>query len=742
MKQDTEQRNQGSGIFLVLIIATALGIGIYSTLNLVQGEFLRNKKAAVYHEAKQAAESLIQASMADLKDRFEAQTSFTTDALSPTNNPLYISDEFVDIYTADGDLSHLVIPETRKYTSTAQFNTEETEVIAGQVPPGEWVYIDPRVPGNEDDALAGTRVFERNIEIISKATVDRAQVGKSTVYARQYLQVRDAPLFAYAIFYNIPMEIAPGPPMDIYGNVHSNTDAWFQAGDRLDFHSKVTLAGDMYHGRHPDSGQSSSDGSVRFTDGSDNLVNMQKDSSWPTDSESASDFTGDWLTSDASDFVDISNQIWDYNVQTADHGILTQNPVGVSDYIEDTDDSTDAKESYNSAYNLIQPVLDSSQLEIPDESTDPDGYTAAVALNEIEQQKYAYKAGLTVSVESDGDIKYYTYERDSDGNLTYDASNQPQKISLTPPAAVVSYKPFIEDEDNNVISGMHDKRQAEDLNIIEIDIEKLKDLLHEETVETWGTETEQSPENWWNGIVYVDFPQQNSVSDRDDYVNPAIDGWGVKLVNGEVIPNPEFAHSDDIYGTSIATNQMMYVEGNYNADGDLDTGSPTEPDNEDTFADEGSEAPAALIADSITFLSNSWDDADSTSSSLSDRTASDTEVSAAILTGLVPSGETGSSSYSGGVENFPRFLETWAGGKTLQIRGSIVALFESEVGTRGWGYGNVYSAPNRAWGFHESFAEGFLPPGTPNTRRYSAIDFQLLSKSEYEDQIETIKSYF
>ena len=223
-------------------------------------------------------------------------------------------------------------------------------------------------------------------------------------------------------------------------------------------------------------------------------------------------------------------------------------------------------------------------------------------------------------------------------------------------------------------------------------------------------------------------------------MNPAIGGWGVKVVNGSTIPNPAFAHSKDIFGTSLATNQMMYVQGDYNSDGDDSSGSPTSPDSNRDFADEGEEAPAALIADSITFLSDGFDIAKSDGSS-NDRIAQDTEVSAAIMTGLVPSGETGSNSYSGGVENFPRFLEKWTG-KTLTIRGSIVALFESEVGTERWGKGGVYSPPNRDWGFHEKYAEGFLPPGTPTSRGFRGRDYMDLSSDEYASHIARIKSEF
>ncbi|CAA6676851.1 MULTISPECIES: hypothetical protein [unclassified Lentimonas] len=720
-------RKQGSSLILVLIIATVIGVGIYSVIGLVSTEFRLNKKAIVYNEAKQAAESLLQSSMADLKSRFENQSAFPTDTLSPEKSPLYISSEFIQIHSDTDSLSHLTLPTKTVFTSESDFNTEPTEIIGGQIPPGEWRYIDPLVPGNEQDELKGTRVFERSIEMISKATAAQTQVGTSTVYARQFLQVRDAPLFAYAIFYNVPLEIAPGAQMEIHGPVHANTSTWLQSSDSLDFYSKLTIAGDLSHGRHPDATGGTSNGDITITNSSGVQTSLQT--------------TDGWMETGVDDFVDLTNQAFGGNLQTSEHGVSAQNPVGVNDYIEDTDSSTDQKESYNSAYNLIQPILNESELAYPSATDDPEGYAEATRLNEIEKQKYAYKAGLIIRVDSSGNISYRAARRDSDDTILYYDNGKQSTRRLEPTTDIATYKPFTED-DGTITSGMYDARLGEDLDMIEIDVGALKDLVDKNDAADWddtGSDDSQ-PEEWWNGIVYVDFPEQNSSSDRDDNVNPAIEGWGVKLVNAETIPNPSFAQDDNIYGMSLATNQMLYVQGNYNADGDLDTGSPTEADNSN-FGAVDEEAPAALIADSITFLSVDWDDADSNKGKKDHRVAGDTEVSAAILTGLVPSGESGSNSYSGGLENFPRFLEKWSN-KTFLIRGSIVALFESEVGTAPWAGGEVYSPPNRAWGFHEKFGEGYLPPGTPNTRQYRAVDFEIINKDTYEEYVQRIKTYY
>ena len=58
-----------------------------------------------------------------------------------------------------------------------------------------------------------------------------------------------------------------------------------------------------------------------------------------------------------------------------------------------------------------------------------------------------------------------------------------------------------------------------------------------------------------------------------------------------------------------------------------------------------------MIADAVNILSNSWVDTNPNNSA-----ASNTTVNTAIVSGIVPSTN---CYYSGGAENFPRFLENW-----------------------------------------------------------------------------------
>ena len=124
--------------------------------------------------------------------------------------------------------------------------------------------------------------------------------------------------------------------------------------------------------------------------------------------------------------------------------------------------------------------------------------------------------------------------------------------------------------------------------------------------------------------------------------------------------------------------------------------------------------------------SGSWTSGTSTQIKLG---ASFSEYSFAMLCGLVPTGKNGVNQTSGGLHNFPRFLEDWSG-IDCRIRGSMVALFECRVAKEPWNL-RVYSPPNRVWGFNLLFDAGYMPPLTPKTVQLRRIGCNDVTKADY-----------
>jgi hypothetical protein len=165
----------------------------------------------------------------------------------------------------------------------------------------------------------------------------------------------------------------------------------------------------------------------------------------------------------------------------------------------------------------------------------------------------------------------------------------------------------------------------------------------------------------------------------------------VRVTQGAILPSR---------GLTVATGDPMYVWGHFNQ---------TNSSNLAT-ADTSTTLPASLAADAITILSPNWSDANS-ANAVASRTASPVTVNAAFLAGAV---DTADGAYGGGMENFPRFLETWGLANPFTYNGSMVKMFPSLYATNTWGHSNVYSPPKRDWAYDINFNDpAKLPPLTP-----------------------------
>ena len=713
-----KKTKEGSVLVLILVIAVTSGLVLSSLSKLAITEKRFNDDSRLLLEAKEAAEATVECGFSQLVNRFEQRTSFPINSLSPDANPIVLTDDFYGLFSGgDGMARSKINLPANPYDPTVSWNTRDTELIAGQIPEAEWKFIDSRTPGNEFDPLRDKLVFIREVSVYGKATVEDENTGyRHSAYVQQSLQVRDAPLFAHAIFYNMDMEIAPGQDMDIYGAVHANGNMYIQANQSLDFFKNVSATGHIYHGPNPGISKGTSNSRVSFHDGLGDQVSMHDGNRW--------------IDSRLDDFGTLASNRWNGNVQGYQHGIQHHNPVAIDDYVADNPDTPANDDPLNYAYQIIQPLQNQTAAD----------YNAG-----LEEQKFAQKAGMVVDVNIwSKDVEVYRYRYDKEGNLSYFNNGEPKKHILFEEKDafpdflnVDSFKAKKDD----VEGGLYDAREGRGMSLVEIDVGKLKEAVEANNKPNkgkkyWGTNAWAKPDEWWNGIVYVDFPLQKD-PDRPDGVVPAVTGWGLKLVNGKEIPNPDWKHKDDLYGMTLATNAPLYVHGHYNADGKSHTGSPTEPDVNDVTK----EPPAALVADAVTVLSEDWEDEDSIKGLKKRRANTMTEVAAAILTGLVPSDKHNNNKYSGGVENFPRFLEDWR--TALRYRGSMVALFESEVAKGTWKYGgNRYTAPSRNWGFNSLYAQGFYPPGTPNTRTFRRVNYRNLTESEYAAKLAELENDF
>ena len=226
--------------------------------------------------------------------------------------------------------------------------------------------------------------------------------------------------------------------------------------------------------------------------------------------------------------------------------------------------------------------------------------------------------------------------------------------------------------------------------------------IHMDELRLWSdaSRADRSPR-----IIYLNFTNLGGSTNRDLV--------SVRLRAGGQLPMP--ATSADTGGLSMVTERPLYVLGDYNT----------------TVW-----RPAAIMSDAITFLSNPPNAAmapcalpgwcDSQQAGPIQRSASNlTTVNAALLSGHSATpcdyarAGCGVPPYGGGLENFPRFLENWGGGRIFRYTGSLVSLYQSRFVTGLWGNvtngGAYYTPPTRQWSFDVNFRfPERLPPGTPS----------------------------
>jgi hypothetical protein len=200
-------------------------------------------------------------------------------------------------------------------------------------------------------------------------------------------------------------------------------------------------------------------------------------------------------------------------------------------------------------------------------------------------------------------------------------------------------------------------------------------------------------------------------------------GWD-GASNSSKVPMPGF---------TVASENPVYVQGDYNTysgDGTWTLPNPVEPN-------PLTHAAAAIIADTVTLLSNNWLDTGYSTAPAGPtstgslyrpfdannyRAATTTYYRMAIAAGKTinfphPGYSTSTTYYGtdGGLHNFLRFLENW-NGDSLFYKGSLVSLFYSTYNTGTFKCCNymVYQPPVRNYRFDQLFENPQnLPPGTP-----------------------------
>lgn len=728
---------RGVALVTVVLLSTFIGITAAVLLRYAIVEFRLNERTALRFAAKNAAEAMLEYGSAELMARLQRNVNFSTGEL--TSSPLTTQTTRKSVLYAAG------ASNTVSDSSLALYASSYSE-------PGR-KYVDPGDPGNDFDPLRGQNIRSQTIRLLSTATATSASgLVTAPAYATTTLEIRDVFLFNYAIFYNLTMEFHPGADMTISGPVHSNVDSRYTASSMLRFQSPVTAAGKIVAAPLSNAGAGRPTGqNVQFATGLDQNADGVPDTialNSNTITGANGSALGTYVDSNlasrsaANTFAQVASQTWRGNAQDSSMGVIQQNLPAIT------------AANTTQAHDLIEP-RDTSVTS-----------ASAADVQARESQKFSNKAGLYIVQGAPG----------TDGAAT---GTPPAPVAFKSAADAAAYKSAASrsawraanpDKVITLPTGlvknnrrMKDWRENKTVNTVDLNLAVMRTAVNPSGSATAAQKFQVNGTDWdldatsggWNGQVYVEVESPLSGYTATSDVGSLGSGSGtataVRLVNGSQLPNRRAANPANSLlpeGLTVATNAAVYVVGNYNSPGlnaGTRNGTAVGTETTATIGDpKDNEVPAAVVADAINILSSAWwnsstglpaGDTNSFNSAASSRVAANTEICAAFLTGNVPTSGTGNlnDNYSGGVENFPRLHENWSatGNRTLRYRGSMVALFNSEVATGRW-IDASYGAPTREWGFNRMFADGRQPPGTPMLRSFRRLDYRDISKADYD----------
>jgi hypothetical protein len=228
----------------------------------------------------------------------------------------------------------------------------------------------------------------------------------------------------------------------------------------------------------------------------------------------------------------------------------------------------------------------------------------------------------------------------------------------------------------------------------------------------------------------------------------------LKLVDGSLgnvplLSVPIVYNGTNYYGGfTVASENPVYIQGDYNSNA-ADTTWNTPP------VDKAGMAAAAVIADTVTLLSDSWDDrvsmlgtsGNASPTNLGNRPTTSTYYRVAIAAGKnmtftfptawPEAGGEDDIGTDGGIHNFLHLLENWgSGGVTENYKGSLASLYYSTYNT---GFFKcctaVYGVPNRNFFFDADFSvPAGLPPGTPMFRDVESLSYRQLLTTRQSTQ--------
>lgn len=663
MKNSTKHSISGSSLLAVMFVITVMALMLGAVYTITTGEARFMKRSVDRAIAVAYADGVLES----LYDQWRMAMAQTQD---PTQRSQGFSNEELSTLLTTPSLSQLPPPSGM---SLASWNVQAADP-----------YLAPQAGSASRPVIeAGTESRLRiRMYYLASTTVN---FPGGTVTAQRRFTRSGHNIFDNFLFSIRPVtEIHPGPPMYVSGKIYAGGDL-YMAHSSLHLQQDVSYTGSMtldYKGG-PLTNETSTYWDSRYGVNTPSITS----SAWPANDPP---------------HVGPQQKLFDTPLSNLDPNFIDDPS---DNNVNNTDPSKGPVNPNDNGFGeIVKKVTDSSQ---PDPlQTDSIGGSERMFNN--------------------ADYRIYV---DAGNNVTIarpDSSNRNNDILVTSGA---DYNAIMSAITTNTT--LYNSRESDNVRVVNLDVGKLNTAFASKTaglilyVQDTSVGTQVTTKGF-SGYTTTTTGNGNLTTTGTGSVTSSR-ARGIRLVNGGEVPSKGF---------TVASPNPVYIQGDFNTGTKTNYSTSTTstagtltvtnqpPSNTSNAYPTDTSAPSeisgsyakgavAVIADAVNILSNKWSDANSPLA-LSSRVAGNTTINAAILAGNVP---TTRASYSGGVENFPRFLESWGAGYYFTLHGSLGLLFDSAQATGRWS-GASYVPPNRRWFFDTIFLNQ-NPPGFQSAYSYS-----------------------
>jgi hypothetical protein len=398
MKTFASLRSRRGAAFITTLVFTALLLAMSAAiLTWSTAESRLNRVHSQRLEARNAAETLLEYGAARAVRQIQGATEYSANFCNP-NSPT------TTLALDPADLAELFAGTNIDTTTVEVVGKVTSRNTAGGY------FIDDNDPRNAYTSLPrNVRGKDGELELLARAsTLPDSSGRRQSIFLRKTYTIFDAPVLQYAAFYNMDLEVAPGPTFNIYGPVHTNANLWVskQSGSsvNLSFWEAVTAVGYIRKGFKVQPIQA---GGTRETPQGDPIRFIKPNGSFenlygnwsPYNNVWRDQYMGGTTTERTAEFRAFTNATYgnastQSSLQTSAHGILRRPlPGQLDNYVADPNptDGIIAPSYRNVPRALIERPLYGTNVELIGQ--------------EVEMQKMSRKAGLYIIVNASGILK-------------------------------------------------------------------------------------------------------------------------------------------------------------------------------------------------------------------------------------------------------------------------------------------------------------------------------------------------